>query len=294
MEQDGAEDESDIDLESVEVRESDGSGEADDREVIPVTTIVTATASAQALGETPSLLDSLEGTFQDLVEASPAFFDNLGETSRKMSLDEIGKLVEDTDRQSEDKQKHTSKVIAIQFVLQPGLITEMKERRDFRHAGTIRRLKLGGDADLKLGKRGVDTAPFGASQLQELAKCPIDQIMVDCAREAIAKKLSVRDIRKLVTPFVRKAKMEASGVLTDMRAECVQIIEGLEQPGKLMEQQPTMRLLQDADRLRSEFTFPELSRIHEKALAAETKIKKQKMALEEKSAGYEPLINLCV
>ncbi len=85
--------------------------------------------------------------------------------------------------------------------------------------------------------------------------------------------------------------MEASGALTDMCAQCVQIIEGLEQPEKLMAQRPTMLLLQDADRLRSEFTFPELSRIHEKALAAETKIKKQKMALEEKSAGFEPVIN---
>ncbi len=58
-----------------------------------------------------------------------------------------------------------------------------------------------------------------------------------------------------------------------------------------MEQRPTMLLLQDEDRLRAEFTFPELSRIHERALTAETKIKKQKMALEEKSAGYEPVIN---
>ncbi len=141
--------------------------------------------------------------------------------------------MEHTDHKSEDMQKQASKVIAIQFVLQPGLATEMKERKDFRHAGTVRRLKVGGDADLKLGKRGLDTTPLGASQLQELAKCPTDQIMIDCAKEAIAKKLSVRDIRKLVGPFIRKAKMEASVHLQICALSACRLSKALSNPRDL-------------------------------------------------------------
>ena len=85
--------------------------------------------------------------------------------------------------------------------------------------------------------------------------------------------------------------MEASGALADMSAPCVEIIEALEDPEKLMQQPKLVNLLRDSDRLKDEFTFPELSRIHEKANAAETKIEKQNRALEEKGEGYVPVIN---
>ncbi len=83
-EQDVTLDEPDIDLETIEVREFDGDGETGEQVVIPVTTVVTATAAAQALGETPSLLDSLEDTVRELAQSSPDFFKKPQE--RKMSL----------------------------------------------------------------------------------------------------------------------------------------------------------------------------------------------------------------
>jgi len=251
------------------------------------TTSAEAAASAQASTDTFPETDEDKEKAEQLAALSPDFFG----TPVLLSLDEMAQQVEDAKQESGDKQKDVSKVISIQFALQPGLAKEMKDRKDFRHARTIDTWKRGGDTDLKLGKAGVNTAPLPPSVLQELSKCPTDQIMIDIAKEAIAKKLSVRDIRKLIAPFVKKAKMEASGALTDMSPECVEIIEALEDPEKLMQQPKLVNLLRDSDRLKDEFTFPELSRIHEKANAAETKIEKQKRALEEKGDRYVPMIN---
>jgi len=282
----GSDDKEYKEQEEIEVEEVLEKTEGDEDTSEP-TTSAEAAASAQSPTNTFSETDEDKEKSEQLAELSPDFFG----MPQILSLDEIAQLVEDAEQESDDKQKDVSKKISIQFAVQPGLVKEMKDRKDFRHAGTIRKMKRGGDADLKLGKAGINTAPISSSGLQELSKCPSDQIMVDIARKAIAEKLSVRDIRKLVTPFIRKAKMVASGALIDMSPPCAEIIEALEDPEKLMQQPKLVNLLQDADRLRDEFTFPELSRIHEQANAAETKIERQKRALEEKGEGYIPVIN---
>jgi hypothetical protein len=58
-----------------------------------------------------------------------------------------------------------------------------------------------------------------------------------------------------------------------------------------MMQRETLLLLQDSERLKAEFTKEERFRIHEKANSAETKIVKQRRALEEKSAAFMPVVN---
>jgi|GEM_PF-6408100 len=212
--------------------------------------------------------------------------------SEEDPIDEIVRLLNDTDLKSEVMQKRTGKVLSAQSKEQPDLLNKLKERKDVvPHRETVKRWKQAGDASHKLEQKGMDTATLGTWQLQELSKAPSDEIMFKIAREAIAEKLTVREIRKRVSPLVKKAKMEASGALTDMGPRCVEIIEALDQPEKLMEQTKMVILLQDSDRLKREFTFTELSRIHEKANTAETKIEKQKRALEEKGSGYVPVIN---
>lgn len=282
----GSDDKEYNEQEEIEVEEVIETTEGDEDSSEP-TPSAEAAASAQTSTDTVSETDEDKEKAEQLAELSPDYFGK----PRAMSLDEIGQLVEDAEQESDDKQKEVSKLIAIQFAIQPGLAEEMKDRKDFRHARTIDTLKRGGVADLKLGKAGINTAPLSSSGLQELYKCPNEQIMADIARKAIAEKLSVRDIRKLVTPFVRRAKMEASGALTDMSPQCAEIIEALEDPEKLMQQPKLVNLLRDSDRLKDEFTFPELSGIHGKANAAEAKIQKQKRALEEKGERYVPVIN---
>ena len=78
--------------------------------------------------------------------------------------------------------------------------------------------------------------------------------MVEIAKEAIANNLSVRDIRKRMSPLIKRAKMEASGELEEMGPQCVEIIEGLDHPEKLMTQRETLLLLKDSERLKAEFT----------------------------------------
>ena len=210
----------------------------------------------------------------------------------EIPVDDVVRLVNDTDSKSEHVQKITGRVISDQAAVQPDILKKLSERKDVvPHRETIKRWKDSGDADKKLEKVGIETTRLGTWQLQALSKAPSDEIMFQIAREAIDGKLSVRDIRKKISPYVRKAKMEASGALAEMSEQCAEIIEALEDPEKLMQQPKMMILLQDSDRLRTEFTFTELSRIHEKANTAETKIEKQKRALEEKEGKYIPLIN---
>lgn len=286
VEDDKSEEIASIDLEVVEPEEFEPAASVEERGNILAAGTSLAAAPAQKPSEAMSVSFSLRETTEALEELSPDYF----QAPQILSLDEIGQLVDDAEQESDDKQKDVSKIISIQFALQPGLAKEMKDRKDFRHAGTIGRMKKGGDTNLKLGK-AMNTAPLSSSDLQELSKCPTDQIMFDIARKAIAEKLSVRDIRKLVAPFVRRAKMETSGALADMSPHCVEIIEALEDPSKLMQRPKLVNLLRDSDRLKDEFTFAELSRIHEQANAAQTKIEKQKRALVQKGEGYVPVIN---
>ncbi|MBM3300508.1 MAG: ankyrin repeat domain-containing protein [Deltaproteobacteria bacterium] len=275
-----------IDMDSEETEEFGIGGNAEE---------VTGTLShgATQVGPQPSHAPSESFSYEEatkgLSELSPEYFGK----PRAMSVDEVEQLVLGTHQESEEREKQTSKTLSVQFAIQPDLPSKLKERKNLvAHAGTIRRWKQAGDACHKCEKQaGIDTAPLGTYQLQELSKAPNDETMFAIAREAIAKNLSVREIRKKVSLVVKRAKMEASGALTDMSPQCVEIIEGLDQPEKLMAQQRMVILLQDSDRLKTEFTFTELSRIHEKANTAETKIEKQKRALEEKGAGYVPLIN---
>ena len=59
----------------------------------------------------------------------------------------------------------------------------------------------------------------------------------------------------------------------------------------LMAKREMKALLHDSDRLDAEFKFEELFRIREKANVVETKIERQRYALEEKSAALLPVIN---
>jgi hypothetical protein len=233
--------------------------------------------------------ENVEGR-ADIAAAGLAVSAESAVTTRAMTLDEIVQLVERTDHESDDMQKKTSREISVQFTIQPSLFDEMKARKGFRHAGTIRRWKAGGDMDIRLTEAGFDTATLTSSVLQELYKCPEEHVG-SVTTEAISKGLSVRDVRKMILPYIATAKLKESGDLTDVCPECVEIIKALESPEKIVQRQEMVNLFRDPNRLKSEFTFIELSRIHEKANAAETKVEKQKRTLEEKSAGFMPIIN---
>ena len=246
----------------------------------------TVAASAQQAAGTSDSSFYDEVVSEELAKVSPHYFQSL------MSVDQVTKLYLDSVSQTDEVQRSTSKTISVQCSLQPDLPNKLKEREDLTpHAGTIRNWRLAGDACLKLEGAGIDTGPFGVSQLLEFSKAPSDEIMVNTAKETAAKKLSVREIRKIMSPSIKRAKLEASGELEEMGPQCVEIIEGLDHPGKLMMQRETLLLLQDSERLKAEFTKEERFRIHEKANSAETKIVKQRRALEEKSAAFMQVVN---
>ena len=171
-------------------------------------------------------------------------------------------------------------------------LTKLKDQKDRKtHIGTIRKWKLAGDEFNELEDAGMSAEGLTTYQLHAISRAPSRGERLGIAKDAIEQSLSVRDIDKKVSPLVKRAKMEATGELIDLSDQAVEIMEGLDDPQKLMQDPDISMILQDPNRLKAELSFSELSTIHEKAKKVEKKTEKQKRALEEKAAKFMPAIS---
>jgi hypothetical protein len=212
--------------------------------------------------------------------------------SQPISLDEIRQMIDATDRESDAMQKSTGRVLSAQSKFRQDLLKDLRGIKDWQpDMGTIGRWKLGGDMAIEAEEAGIDPGPLSTYQLHACHKAPTKEQRISVLKMALEEHLSVRDINKRVAPMVRKAKMAESGQLVEMSSLAAEIIEALEDPEALLRNPEKSVFLQDGQRLAHEFTFAELSRIHEKAGAVETKRAKQKRALEEKAESHSPVIS---
>jgi len=155
----------------------------------------------------------------------------------------------------------------------------------------LRRWVAAGAAWQELANAGVDTDTITYSHCREIAKLPTLKSRISMGERVVAESLTVKETIEAVQEENAKGKPEASSSDSDLCGLARAVIEKLDDPVALSEDEDFCDVLLDSAQVRAEFNFREQSKIYDKA----EKIKKQeireKSDLEHRLEGLQQSIN---
>jgi hypothetical protein len=156
----------------------------------------------------------------------------------------------------------------------------------------LRRWVAAGASWQELGSHGVDNDRLGYSPCREIAKIPTLEGRISVGKRVVAESLTVKQTIEAVQAEIAKTKKAADTPAdTYLCPLAKSVIQRLDDPVFLSEDQDFCEVLLDSAQVRTEFNFREQSKIYNKA----EKIKKQKIReksdLENRLEGLQQSIN---
>jgi len=156
----------------------------------------------------------------------------------------------------------------------------------------LRRWVTAGATWQELGNAEVDTKSLTYSNCREIAKVPTLAGRISIGKRVVAESLTVKQTIEAVQAEIAKTKKAAkTDADTDLCELARTVIQRLDDPIFLSEDEDFCEILLDSAQLRAEFKFHEQTKIYDKA----EKIKKQKIReksdLEHRLEGLQQSIN---
>ena len=154
---------------------------------------------------------------------------------------------------------------------------------------TLRRWVIAAATNQELEGVGLATESLDYSHLREISKVPTEEGRVMVARAVIEGSLKVKATMELVRVEIQKGKVEASPA-SDFCGLAESVIEGLDNPVSLSEDEDVSSVLLDESQLRQEFNFREQASIYGKAEKVKTQMLKEKSVIEERLENVQQSI----